>query len=117
MALPVTKNLAIYKGDTYKFSFRLKEQSGAQNYVDLTGCTAKAEIRPDHDSETVLVEFTTEVPTQTGDDLGRVNLSLTPTETSAAASGVWDVQLTWPDGMVKTYLAESVVVTKEVTRV
>lgn len=119
MGLPVNKNLSVYKGDSFAFSFRLRTQSGVASYVDLTGCTAKAEIRATEDSGTVIAEFDTEVPTQTGDDLGRVNISLTPADTSAVGfvSGLWDVQLEWPDGTVKTYLSGSVQVTKEVTRV
>lgn len=122
MALPVGKNLSIYKGDSYEFSFRLRARAGdgtPGDYVDLTGCTAKAQIRQTEDSSTTIAEFTTEIPTQNGDDLGRVRLSLTSGQTSASnfTGGKWDVQLTWPDGSVKTYLAGTVTVTKEVTRV
>lgn len=121
MALPVGRNLSIYKGDSYEFSFRLRERDEAgapAGYVNLTGCTAKAQIRATEDSSTVIAEFATEIPTQSGDDLGRVNISLTSADTSASGfvNGKWDVQITWPDGKVKTYLSGSVTVTKEVTR-
>jgi len=122
MALPVGRNLSIYKGDSYSFSFRLRGRNPdgtPGDYVDLSGCTAKAQVRQTEDNSTVMAEFGTEIPTQSGNDLGRVNLTLTSTQTEGAGfvGGKWDVQLTWPDGSVKTYLAGSVTVTKEVTRV
>ena len=122
MALPVGRNLSIYKGDSYSFSFRLRGRNPdgtPGSYVDLTGCTAKAQVRATEDTSTVMAEFATQIPTQTGSDLGRVNISLTSVQTEGAGftGGKWDVQLTWPDGSVKTYLSGSVTVTKEVTRV
>lgn len=121
MALPVGKNLSIYKGDSYAFTFRLRARDldgTPGEYVNLTGCTAKAQIRATEDSSTVIAEFDTEIPTQSGDDLGRVNISLPSATTGGAGfvNGKWDVQITFTDGTVKTYLAGSVTVTKEVTR-
>lgn len=121
MPLPVGKNLTIYKGDSFEFSFRLRARDAngdPAGYVDLSGCTAKAQVRASEDATSVMAEFTAEVPVQTGEDLGRVTLSLTPAQTGDPTfqAGKWDVQLTWPDGAIKTYLSGSVAVTKEVTR-
>lgn len=121
MALPVGKNLTIYKGDSYALSFRLRGRTSTGNpgaYVDLTGATAKAQIRATETSNTVIAEFATEIPTQAGSDLGRVNLSLTPEQTGDPAfdNGKWDVQILFPDGSVKTFLRGDVLVTKEITR-
>lgn len=121
MALPVGKNLTIYKGDSYEISFRLRgrdENGDPGDYVDLSGCTAKAQVRQSEDAVSVMAEFTAEIPNQALDDMGRVNLSLTPEQTGAAGfqAGKWDCQITWPNGSVKTYLSGSVAVTKEVTR-
>ena len=120
--LPVSRNIQIYKGDSFALSFRLRSRDvngDPSDYVDLSGCTAKAQIRETEDSSSIIAEFDAEVPTQTGTDLGRVNLSLEPAVTGAAGfiAGKWDVQLTFPDGAVKTYLNGSVTVIKEVTRV
>ena len=123
MALPESRNIDIYKGDTYGFSFRLRDRTptGARGaYVDLTGCTAKAQIRSTEDTPTVLVEFTASIPNQTvAENKGRVNLALTPAQTAALTftKAVWDVQITFPDGVIRTYLKGAVTLTKEVTRV
>lgn len=115
--LPVNRNLTIYKGDTFDFTFKLRTKGafGAPgDYVDLTGATAKAQIRASQDDTTVMAEFTC----STGDDTGSVSLQLSPTQTAAlTGNGVWDVQITFADGAIKTYLAGTTTVVKEVTRV
>ena len=123
--IPVSRNLTLYQGDSYSFTFRLRERSSQGdpgNYVDLTGVEAKAQIRQSESSSGVAAEFTATIPDQTvAEDTGRVILSLIPAETAALnltnSAGVWDVQLTFPDGTIKTYLRGGIKVIKEVTRV
>jgi len=117
--LPSTYNISIYKGDTYKRVFRLTDGAiPTPAAIDLTGCVPKAQIRVDPADVSALIDFTATLHTQSGGTLGEFEISLTHTETAglAAAAYVWDVQLTWPDGTVKTYLAGKCVVTAEVTR-
>lgn len=115
--LPVNQNLSIYKGDTFVYTFKLRTKTATGQpgaYVDLTGCTAKAQIRASQDDATVMAEFAT----ATGGTTGSVTLTLSPTQTAALTSnGVWDAQITFADGTVKTYLAGTTTVVKEVTRV
>lgn len=118
MALPAQKNITIYQGDTYELIFRLKDTNG--DYVNLTGCTAKSQIRATASTGTVAAEFTATILTQSGATLGGVSLTLSAATTGALSlttPGVWDVQLTWPDNTVRTYLAGTVTLTREVTRV
>ena len=112
MGLPAQQNLAIYKGDTFVFQFQLLTPES--EVVDLTGVEVKAQIRATEDSGSVVAEF----DASHDDDGGTVTLALTPLQTTAiVANGKWDVQLTFPDTTVKTYLRGDVVLTKEVTRV
>lgn len=111
-----TKNLVLYQGDSFELIFRLKEK-GLGTPVDLTGCVPKSEIRLTPATPTVKVAFTAALVSPATD--GKVRLSLTPAQTTALTAGealVWDVQLLWPDGVVKTYLTGSVNVLPEVTR-
>lgn len=113
--LPVSKNITVYQGDTFDLVFRLRNpdtSEGPGSYIDLTGCTAKAQVRSTEIDPTVLAEFT---PTVDGVN-GQVSLRLSSTQTAGLAAGVWDVQLTFPDGTIKTYLKGTVTVVKEVTR-
>lgn len=116
---PGSKNLSIYKGDTFPFTIRIQgldEDGESTGYLNLTGCVPLAQIRATPTSD-VLVSFTCSIPTQTGADLGRVNLRLESEDTDELVSGVWDLQLTWPNGDVFTYLAGKVTVTGDVSRV
>lgn len=113
--IPVGRNLTLYQGDSFDFTFRLRQKNSdgtAGDYVDLTGVTPKAQIRATQDDSAVLMEFTAALTSNPGE----VTLTLTPTQTAALANGVWDVQLTFPDGQVKTYLAGTIKAIKEVTR-
>lgn len=113
MALPSEKNISLYQGDTFELLFRLK--SGT-SYVDLTGATPTAQIRASADAASPIISFTAALTDQTATP-GGVMLTLSAAQTSGlTANGVWDVQLAYPDGSVKTYLKGTVTVVKEVTR-
>jgi len=118
---PATQDLEIYKGDTVEVFFRVrgKESDGSPGpYVDLTGSTAKSQIRATAASPTPLAEFTCTLSNQATTP-GGVLLTLTPVQTQdiAETQGVWDVQITNAAGEVRTYLAGKVTFVNEVTRV
>jgi hypothetical protein len=110
-----TKNLTLYAGDTFDMTFCLK-QKGTGLPVDLTGCVPKAQVRTSAQDSTVMAEIDADIMVQSGAGIGKVILHLTPTQTATMTNGVWDVQLTWPDGSIKTYLNGSVTIIPEVTR-
>jgi hypothetical protein len=65
---PGVYNMTLYQGDDRTLIFRLRSQNvdgtpGA--YLDLTGQTAKAQIRTTESSSTVAAEFSTEILDQT----------------------------------------------------
>jgi hypothetical protein len=91
--------------------FRLKDDDGV--YLDLTGCTPKSQVK-DSVGGTLIVEFVADLADQTTTP-GGVLLSLDHTAATGVANGVWDFQVTYPDGSVYTYLYGTVTVTGEVT--
>lgn len=114
---PAVKNLVIYQGDSFDFWFRLRvKNSDPVQYVDLTGYTGLAQIRADEDSPDVIAEFTVEITDQTV-TLGRVNVSLTPAQTTALTDipMMWDIELTGPTGN-HTYMKGAVQLVKQVSR-
>lgn len=118
--IPGSYDLTIYQGDTFRFTFRLRE-SVSRAFIDLTGCTVSSQIRALPSSATPLVAFAGVVEDQVAMP-GGATLSLTPTETAGlAATGdgdsyVWDVQIIWPGGAIETYLRGNVTVLAQVTR-
>lgn len=119
MTTPATFDIELYQGDSYDLFFRVKarDNTGSLVYQDLTGCTAKAQIRPNAASTTVSVEMSATISDQTT-LTGGVLLHITAVQSAALTitNGVWDVQITYPSGDVRTVLAGTVIVTAEVTR-
>lgn len=113
---PAANNITIYQGDTFELIIRLKDSTNA--YVNLTGATPKSQIRANTATSTVMAEFTAALLTQSGSTLGGFKLSLTASQTTGlTGNGFYDAQITWPDGSVKTYVAGSVTLIPEITRV
>lgn len=93
---PIEVRLDIYRGDDLATYVRLYQiVDDVKTYLDLTGTEVLAQIRRSPDTEVVVA--LTAVPTlpQTGDDLGRIDLSLTAAATAVLPTGVyrWDLQL------------------------
>lgn len=116
--IPPSYPLEIYQGDSVNFYIRARSRTstgGPGPYYDLTGAVPKAQLRVDPDSTPI--EFTVSLGDQTT-ERGKINLSLTHTQTAALDSDtyVWDVQVTWPDTRVQTFVRGPVTLIKEVTR-
>jgi hypothetical protein len=122
-----TKNLKIYKGDSYSLLLRVRstvwdEEQGAfvpSDYVNLTGKIARAQIRPEagHTGEP-LAEFTCTIPSQAVEsNYGTILLTLTPAQTAALTSAaMWDIQIQNADATdVHTYLRGTVTSEDQVT--
>ena len=89
-----TDNLIIDKGATFKKTYVYQDSS--RNPIDLTGYTAKMQIRPYVGSSTVIVELSTANGRITITPLEgeiELNLSKTDTESIVENSGVYDLDL------------------------
>lgn len=109
--------LTIYQGATYRKRFRWL---AAGVPVDLTGCTARMQVREEVESTTALLTLTTaDGGIVLGGDQGTIDLEISDENTAAIAweGGVWDLEIAHPGGDVTRLLMGSVSVSKEVTRV
>lgn len=133
---PAQRDLYLYAGDNFSFYFRLYDQvfdvtSGKfikGEPLNLTGYSFRAQCRASKAATDPLFTFTVTPSNQsTVDSRGFILVSLTPTETTNAAAsaspeankeqiGVWDFEITEPDGDVTTLWAGGVYVTADVTR-
>ena len=87
--------------------------------VDLTGCTARMQIRAAIDDATPLVDLTTENSGITlGDTLGTIELYISDTDTAAFTftTGIYDLEIILANDDVRRLLYGTVTVTPEVTR-
>jgi hypothetical protein len=118
MSAPVKRNHRIYQGATFRDVVTWKVGTPAQP-VDLTGCMARMHIRAKVDSPSFLLALTTENGGLTlGGTAGTIAMHLTATQTAAItwASGVYDLEILFPNGDVRRLFYGSVVVSPEVTR-
>jgi hypothetical protein len=109
--MPSAYDLTVYRGDTYTWDFRLWNDVGKTQPTDLTGIMVKAEIR-DRPAGSLIVPLTLTVilPNTIHASLDAPHSSQLPVPT-----GVWDLQLTYPDTSVLTVLGGNVAVTADVT--
>ena len=87
--------------------------------VDLTGCSARMQVRAQVPSADVLLELTTDNGRiELGTTDGAITLKLTAAETAALAwqRGVYDLEIVHSDASVRRLLEGSIKVKPEVTR-
>lgn len=110
-------NFEIEQGATFTKPLVWKSSTGA--VVDLTGYTARMQIRETVGSTEILLELTTQnnriaiVPLQ-----GKVTLTIDASTTSQISwtKGVYDLELVSSNGTVTRLLRGNVSISKEVTR-
>jgi hypothetical protein len=111
-------DLAIDGGTDWTRDLLWKDQAG--NPVDLSGFTAKMQVRPQQASSTVIVELTTEdggIELQPGSAQGVIRLVLTNAQTaSLPKKAVYDLDMVDSGGKVRRLVQGKVLVSLAVTR-
>lgn len=106
--------LTIEQGSTFQKQFRWKVDGQVMN---LTGYTAKMQLRRSHSSPVVFELSTTNNRILLGGNTGVVSLELTPQETSSIPAGnfVYDLEVSF-GSVVRKLIRGTVVVIAEVTQ-
>ena len=109
-------NFTIYKGDTA--STQLTFTDSSNNPIDLSGCAIIMQIKAKPGDDTALATFSTanNKLTVTGDDSNVVNIVSWAEVPYSKAPLYYDMQFTFTDGKVVTYLAGKITVSIDVTR-
>lgn len=113
------RNITIEKGAT--FLYDLVWQDSNLVPVDLTGYTARMQVRRTVNSDEALLDFTTENGAITlGGALGTIAIVGAAADTAAIAdnikAGVYDLELISPTGRVKRLVEGDATIKPEVTR-
>ena len=108
--LPAEHTLYCYKGQTYSQNCFFKQ--GGQP-IDLTGITARAQIRPLENDEELIAAFDVTVE----GSAGKVSLRLSDEVTAAICPGVyfWDLRMVDGQGEVGYYVKGKFIVSGRVT--
>lgn len=105
---PASLPLDLYRGDSY--ALRLLFTDSNNNPIDFTGVLAKAQIR-DRPAGTTIVPLTCVITLP-----NQIDVTLLATDSqNLPPAGVWDLQLTYASGDVRTPIAGPVTVTADVT--
>ena len=117
MTTPAKLKFTIYQGATFRRRLSWRTVSGAP--INLTGCTARMQVREDIDAPAVLLELSTDNGRIVlGGTAGTVDLLVDAVTTAAIAweSGVWDLEIAHPGGDVTRLAEGGIGVRREVTR-
>lgn len=109
-------NLIIPQGATYQHTFTYTDADG--NIVDLTGYTAKMQVRASIDALTTLYDSTTLSDFTVSGPIGQVTLVI-PSATTTGWTwryGVYDIEIVAGDGKVTRLVKGTVKVDPAVTR-
>lgn len=119
---PVVVDITVYAGASWVQSFIWQHGAvGEEIPVQLItlGATARAEIRSSCDSDEILAEVSSEAGTITLSDEGAITIHSLGEDTlngTPYTKGVWDLEITWPDGDVCRLIMGRVTISLEVTR-
>lgn len=108
--LPTNVDLAFWKGDSLEFIVKFTDDAQPPNPINLTGYTPAAVMKASFSSTTTYTFATT---VQNTNEV-RVYLSSAISKTIPAGDYIWNLQVTAPNGDVRTYLAGDVTVYAEV---
>jgi hypothetical protein len=112
--MPGSYPLALYRGDSYSWQFRLWADTGKTQPVDLTGATAKAEVHYLPGGTDILAMVcTVTLPNIIDMHLPAAAWDTFPFQT--ASKPMWDLQVTYPGGDIVSYLAGPVTLTADIT--
>ena len=119
--MPAAKlNLVIEQGATFTHQLQLRDGPDIYSPVkDLTGYTARIQLRSDINSPDVILELTTENGRIALSPLeGKIQLKLSATETSALdfAKAVYDMEVSSPTGDVTRVIQGNFSLSRQVTR-
>lgn len=112
-----TYNFTLEQGTTFVRDFIYKDGNGA--VVNLTGYSARMQFREFKSSDVKLLEATTaNGKLVIAGSLGKITLTLTPTDTNPIdfAEAVYDLELESASGIVTRLLQGTVTFDKQVTR-
>lgn len=116
---PATLDLTIYKGSTFVKSIQWKTGDPAVA-VDLSGCTARMQVRKSPCDSVILESLTTQnnkiVITEPLNGKLEIRISAETSSAYTFVDGVYDLELVFPTGTVTRIIEGNFTASPEVTR-
>lgn len=112
MSTPATKNINVTRGDTFDMYLGIG-RNGAR--IDLTGATVTGQVRASEDAPAVMGAFVCSLANQTTDAGGILASIPAATTGTFTSNGVYDIQIVFANGDVKTVVGGTMTLKKDVT--
>lgn len=108
--------IVMFRGDSYPVPFVVKNKK-TKTPIDLAGATAKLTV----DRKARPVDETTKVFSVNGvidpvPTTGRISFTPTPANTAEIGKYFYDIQLTLPDGSIRTIVKSTFEITQDITK-
>lgn len=119
MQAPAFFNMSCWQGATFGYTFTWQLQAGTvTSPVDLTGYSARMQVRRTYDSTAVALTLTSSSGIVLGGTAGTIILDANPTTTAAIPAGqyVYDLEMVTAGSAVTRLLQGTFIVDPEVTR-
>lgn len=110
---PAQYNVKIWRNDTWSQTFAILAD---ETPVDLSGCTILIQVRPTPTSDTIALELTTDDSSIGIGGISSNQITLNKIVDVTAGSYVYDMNVTFPSGEVKTYLWGNFIVSEDITK-
>lgn len=117
MALGNRFDITINQGATYELTITWKDSAGTA--INLTGYTARMQVRETYSSTTPIVSLTSGSGITLGGAAGTIAIVISATTTAALTapfSGVYDLEIVSAAGVVTRLIQGTATVSAEVTR-
>lgn len=110
---PAQYNIKIWRNDTWSQTFAILADTTP---VDLTGCTIVIQVRPSASSSDVALELSTTEGTISIGGVDTNQITLNKIVDVAAGSYVYDMNVEFQSGEVKTYIWGNFIVQEDITK-
>lgn len=110
---PAQYNVKIWRNDSWAQTFALLADTTP---IDLSGCTILIQVRPTPSSASVVLELTTDDSSIGIGGVDNNQITLNKIVGVAAGTYVYDMNVTFPSGEVKTYLWGNFIVTEDISK-
>jgi len=111
---PAQYNVQIWRNDTWSQVFTISANSVA---VNLTGCTITIQVRKTSSASTIDLSLSTADSSITIGGASYNQITLNKKVTIAAGSYLYDMNISFPSGIVKTYVWGSFFVQEDITKI
>jgi hypothetical protein len=111
---PAQYNVKIWRNDSWSQTFAILADTTP---VDLSGCTILIQVRPTPASSVVALTLSTANSSISIGGVSRNLITLNKIVDVAAGAYVYDMNVTFPSGEVKTYLWGNFIVSEDISKV